>query len=106
MIRLVRKLLALRTAEPVFRYGEFYCHQDWERWQSRGLLLFSRGLGPTYALVALNFTDAEQITEFWFPVAGDYPERLEGRAPLRAVPAGPAVALTIPSHYGGVWLHA
>ena len=106
MIRLVRRLLALRTAEPVFRYGEFYCHQDWERWQSRGLLLFSRGLGTTYALVALNFTDAEQTTEFWFPVAGDYPERLEGRAPLRALPAGQAVSLTIPSHYGGVWLHA
>jgi hypothetical protein len=106
MIRLVRTLLALRTAEPVFRRGEFYCHQDWERWQSRGLLLFSRGLGTTYALVALNFTDAEQTTNFWFPVAGDYPERLEGRAHLNAVPAGQAVSLTIPSNYGCIWLHA
>jgi hypothetical protein len=26
MIRLVRKLLALRNAEPVFRRGEFYFH--------------------------------------------------------------------------------
>jgi 1,4-alpha-glucan branching enzyme len=106
MIRLVRKLLALRNTEPVFRRGAFYLHNDWERWQSRGLLLFSRWIDTTYALVALNFTDAEHTTAFWFPIAGDYTEQLAGRTNLRAVPAGHAVTLTIPAHYGGCWLHA
>jgi 1,4-alpha-glucan branching enzyme len=106
MIRLVRKLLALRNAAPVFRRGAFYVHNDWERWQSRGLLLFSRWIDTTYALVALNFTDAEHTTTFWFPIAGDYTEQLAGQAHLHAVPAGHAVPLTIPSHYGGIWLHA
>ena len=105
MIRVVRKLLALRNTEQVFRRGEFYFHDHWDRWQSRGLLLFSRWIDTTYALVALNFTDVEQTTAFWFPIAGDYTERLEGRAHLSAVPAGHAVSLTIPSHYGCVWLH-
>ena len=60
--------------------------------------------GAEYALVALNFTDAEQTTEFWFPAAGDYDERIDGAAALNGVVAYQPVSFTVPSNHGRAWV--
>ncbi|MGD6978843.1 MULTISPECIES: alpha-amylase family glycosyl hydrolase [Citricoccus] len=104
LITLCRCLLKLRADHDVFRRGQFYFHNHWDQWQSRGLLLFSHWTDECYALVALNFTEQEQATSFWFPRAGDYRERLHGIHDLHAVPEGQPTAFTVPSHYGRVWM--
>lgn len=103
LISLHRKLLALRREQALFRRGQFYFHNHWDQWQSRGVLLFSRFDEQGYALVALNFTDGEQRVPFWFPASGDYREALSG-AVLGGVTAYEPVELTLPSNYGRVWL--
>lgn len=104
LVGLFRKLLALRRDYALFRRGQYYFHNHWEQWQSRGLLLFSRYDERGYALVALNFTGTEQHTQFWFPRSGDYREALHGTSDLEGVRAWEPVPLTVPSHYGRVWL--
>ena len=105
VVGLVRRLLALRRTAPEFRTGEHFFYNDYPRYQSRGLLLFSRIEGTSFSLVALNFTDAEQTVPFWFPLAGDYIEQLHG-SPVdnrMNVAALSEQSITIPSHYGRVW---
>jgi len=104
LISLHRNLLALRRDNHLFRRGTFYFHNHWEQWQSRGLLLFSRYDESGYALVALNFTDRDQQTEFWFPSGGTYRQALGGSDNLTSVVAGAPTLLNVPSNYGGVWL--
>lgn len=105
MIRLVRRLVALRRTQPVFRQGGYFFINDWEGQQRHGLLLFERRFGNTYALVALNFSDADQLAEVTLPLDGDYHEQLHGQAldELTAA-AGSRVTLQVPSNYGRVWL--
>jgi maltooligosyltrehalose trehalohydrolase len=104
LISLHRNLLALRRDTDLFRRGAFFFHNHWEQWQSRGLLLFSRSDPSGYALIALNFTDTDQETQFWFPGGGTYREALEGSDNLTGVVAGAPTSLTVPSNYGRVWL--
>jgi maltooligosyltrehalose trehalohydrolase len=104
-IGLIRNLLKLRNSQDVFRCGEYYFHNDWNRWQSNGLLLFSRWIANKYALVALNFTDADLDTVFWFPIAGNYQDCLHGRDSLNNVVPYQPVNISVPSNYGKVWLH-
>ncbi|HEX9047214.1 MAG TPA: alpha-amylase family glycosyl hydrolase, partial [Verrucomicrobiae bacterium] len=103
--RLVRKLLRLRRQRDEFRRGQHFFYNDWDRYQSRGLLLFSRASGNQFSVVALNFSDSDQTVPFYFPLAGTYAEQLHGNAAdlLQNVPALAETALTIPSHYGRVW---
>jgi 1,4-alpha-glucan branching enzyme len=103
LIGLYRRLLRLRRDHDVIRRGDYYFHNHWDRWQSRGLLLFSRKDDQHYALVAMNFTDEDQITQFWFPHSGRYREMLHGTANLDVVHALEPVDIPVPSNYGGVW---
>jgi maltooligosyltrehalose trehalohydrolase len=103
MIGLVRTLLRLRRDGPQFRQGDHYFYDQWDRYQSRGVLLFSRQHAGTFSLVALNFDDADQRVPFWFPAGGDYQEELHGHDTLRGVAEGAQQWLTVPSNYGRVW---
>jgi 1,4-alpha-glucan branching enzyme len=106
VIGLVRRLLELRHSSEEFRAsdGHFF-YNDYARYQGRGLLLFSRSEGANFSLVALNFTDAEQIAPFWFPFDGDYHEQLHGRPEdqLLGVKKLTEQWLKVPSNYGRVW---
>ena len=104
MIGLYRKLIALRRDERVFRRGQYYFFNDWQRFQSRGVLLFKRHDAMGWALVALNFSDREQHVDFVFEYSGDYREMLHGDENLDGVRTGEPMSLRIPSHYGRVWL--
>ncbi|MGA1870163.1 MAG: alpha-amylase family glycosyl hydrolase [bacterium] len=108
MIRLFRKLIALRKQEPVFRRGDHYFINNWDYHQWRGLLLFKRYNEDALALVALNFSEYDHAVDFTFDRDGDYHEQLHGKdAPnlnLLGIHAGNTKTLNIPSHYGRVWL--
>ena len=104
-VGLTRKLLKLRRQNKEFRSGEHFFYNDYSRYQSRGLLLFSRYIDSKFSLIALNFSDSEQTVPFWFPIAGNYVEQLH-RQPadsLQSVPALTEISLRIPSNYGKVW---
>jgi 1,4-alpha-glucan branching enzyme len=103
VVRLVRRLLRLRRSRAELRSGDHFFYNHHERYQSKGVLLFSRQLGEAFSLVALNFGDAEQVVPFWFPKDGDYREELDGRDNLPGVTAGTQYWLTIPSNYGRIW---
>lgn len=104
LIALVRKLLQVRRQRSQLRRGSYFFFNHWDRYLSRGILLFARYSGPQYTLVAVNIGDTEQTVPFWFPVGGDYVEELHGGdlglkgiVPLQETP------LTIPSYYGRIW---
>lgn len=102
VIRLVRRLLAIRRQDH-FRRGEHYFYNNYGRYQSKGVLLFSRSADQSFSLVALNFTDQDHSVPFTFPLAGDYREELHGQANLSALAAEEERWLTIPSNYGCIW---
>ena len=103
-IALIRKLLRVRRTRPHIRQGAHFFFNDWNRYQSRGVLMFARYAGANYTLVALNVGDTDQTVPFWFPIAGNYVEELHGGAlDLHAVAALQETPLTIPSHYGRIW---
>ena len=105
VVGLVRKLLRVRKARAHLRQGTYFFFNDWDRYQSRGVLMFARyDSGGGYTLIGVNTGDGEQTVPFWFPIAGNYVEELHGGAlSLRNIPALQEVALTIPSHYGRIW---
>lgn len=103
VLGLVRKLLALRNRSAWIRGGDHYFYNHWERYQSKGCLLFSRSDGAHFSLVALNFSEQEQRVPFWFPTGGDYREELHGLDNLDDVVAGQARWLTLPGNYGRIW---
>lgn len=103
VIALVRRLMRLRRGESQFRHGGHFFYDHHERYQSRGVMLFSRSEGRRFSLVALNFGDHEQAVPFAFPFSGNYREELHGQDNLTGVVAGADVWLTIPSNYGRVW---
>jgi 1,4-alpha-glucan branching enzyme len=72
LVALVRKLTKLRHQGSQFRYGEHYFYNHFDRYQSKSILLFSRWNDSAFSLVALNFSDADQIVPFWFPLDGNY----------------------------------
>lgn len=104
VLRLVRRLLRLRREHEEFRRGDFYFHNDWEAYQSRGVLLYSRSTPASWSLVALNFSGVGQWVPFVFPRAGAHVEQLHG-LPGDAFHAAPGTArqLWLPSNYGRVW---
>lgn len=105
IVGLVRKLLRLRRQRAELRRGEHFFYDDFARYQSRRLLLFSRRQGSAFSLVALNFGDAEQQVSFAFPLAGTYEEQLHGQAADRlvGVTGGANVTLRVPGNYGRIW---
>lgn len=103
ILQLVRKLIRLRRNGSQFQSGDFYFYNDWDQYQSRGLLLFSRSDAHRFSLVALNFGDSDQSVPFVFPRSGWYQEELHGSDNFALTNAGEVRWLTIPSHYGRVW---
>ena len=106
-LRLVRRLLKLRQERRELRRGDVYFFNDPPRYQNRGLLLFARWQGTAYTLVALNMSGQEQWAPFWFPIAGNYQEKLHGgeepQLNLSGVGALQETWLAIPPNYGRVW---
>jgi len=102
IIRLVRRLLQIRRRAH-FRKGEHFFYNDYGRYQSKGVLLFSRSADQSFSLVALNFTGHDQSVPFSFPFPGDYMEELHGQRNLRGLAAEEERWLTIPSNYGCIW---
>ena len=100
-IWLTRRLMKLRRKAQFLR-GEHWFYDDPERYQSRGLLLYSRRAGDAFSLVALNFTDSDQKAYFSFPLGGDYYEEIHGEDSFRAG-AGEWLEICIPSNYGRIW---
>ncbi len=104
IVSLIRKLLRIRRARAHVRQGSYFFFNDWDRYQSRGVLMFARYAGSRYTLVAVNTGEVDQTAPFWFPIAGDYSEELHGGSlNLTNIPALQEVGLTIPSHYGRIW---
>lgn len=101
MIWLVRRLLKLRKS-PQFQYGEHWFYDDPQRYQSKGVLLFSRKYKDAFSLIALNFGDSDQIVPFQFPLAGRYSEELHQQDNFK-VAAGEERMMTVPSNYGRIW---
>jgi 1,4-alpha-glucan branching enzyme len=102
MTSLVRKLLTLRK-QPQIRRGDHYFYNDYDRYQNKNVLLFSRSYNNHFSLVALNFGDEEQTVPFTFPRGGDYQEELHGNDNLNGISEGQECWLNIPSNYGRVW---
>jgi 1,4-alpha-glucan branching enzyme len=105
VVSLVRRLLALRRNGQEFRSGAHYFYNEFGRYQSQGVLLFSRYEGASFSLVALNFGAAERSVPFWFPMGGDYVEQLHDNPEDRrlGVTALTEQWLTVPGNYGRVW---
>jgi len=104
LVKLVRKLLRIRRNRPQLRSGACYFFNDWDRYLSKGLLLFARYNGPAYTLVAINTSDVDQTVPFWFPIGGDYLEELHGGdLNLSGIVPLQETSLHVPSHYGRIW---
>ena len=104
LVRLVRKLLGIRRNRPQLRRGAYYFFSDWNRYLSKGILLFARYNAPAYTLVAINIGDTDQTVPFWFPIGGNYVEELHGGAlNLNGIVSLQETALAVPSHYGRIW---
>ncbi|MDU9050898.1 MAG: alpha-amylase family glycosyl hydrolase [Candidatus Electrothrix sp. Rat3] len=107
MIALFRKMLALRKSCAEFREGDYYFHNHYENYQSKGVLLFHRRLGSVLSLVVLNFSDQEQWVPSSFALGGNYQEMLHGADDpalhIGQVSAGETKWLQVPGNYGRVW---
>jgi maltooligosyltrehalose trehalohydrolase len=102
VLKLLRKLTRIRRGNVQFQTGDYYFYNDWEKYQSNGLLLFSRSSGGRFSLTALNFTDTEVTVPFVFPRAGQWVEMLHG-ADNFTTTAGEQRWLAVPSNYGRIW---
>jgi len=104
VLKLVRRLLAIRSRLPQIREGAYFFFNDWDRYLRLGVLMFARYIGSQYTLVAVNTGDSDQTVPFWFPIGGDYVEELHGGdLGLKGIAPLDETALTIPSHYGRIW---
>ena len=103
IIALVRKLIKIRREQTQFTGGNYFFYNNYDRYQSKNLLLFSRQDNRKFSLVAINFGDSEQSVPFWFPIAGDYQEELHGKNNLINVPKEREYQINIPSNYGRIW---
>jgi len=104
VVQLVRKLLRIRRMRTHIRNGNYFFFNDWDRYQSKGVLLLARYKGTAYTLVAINVGNDDQTVPFWFPIGGNYVEELHGGAlDLGGIVSFQETRLTVPSHYGRIW---
>jgi 1,4-alpha-glucan branching enzyme len=104
VVKLVRKLLRIRKNRSHLRRGAYFFFNDWDRYLSKGLLLFARYNGSAYTLVGINTGDSDQTVPFWFPIGGNYVEELHGgELDLSGIVPLQETSLTVPSHYGRIW---
>jgi 1,4-alpha-glucan branching enzyme len=102
-VSLTRKLIKIRKNSPQFLYGSHYFYNNYDSYQSKNLLLFSRQYENKFSLIALNFGCSDQTVPFWFPISGNYAEELHVENSLINVPLFTEYWLTIPSNYGRIW---
>ncbi|HEU4855127.1 MAG TPA: alpha-amylase family glycosyl hydrolase [Nitrosospira sp.] len=105
LVKLTRNLVSLRKNCAELRRGSHYFYSDYERYLSRGILLFHRVTDDAMSLIAVNFTEAEQAVPFRFTRTGRYVEQLHGQDNFVAT-EGEERWLTIPSNYGRIWRSA
>jgi 1,4-alpha-glucan branching enzyme len=114
MISLYRRLGGLRRSTRALRGRDSYYYNQ-QSLQGNQVLIYSRHAAATateaesWALVLLNFGGSDSAVEAPFPAAGTWREMLDDSfraAPLEVTPgeAGQAIALTVPSNYGQVWV--
>jgi 1,4-alpha-glucan branching enzyme len=103
IIRLVRKLTKIRRGGAQFTDGTHYFYNDYNNFNSKGLLAFSRQNAGTFSLVVVNFTDQPQTASFAFPISGTYVEQIEGVLTLPGVVMSVPQSVTVPSNYGCIW---
>ena len=103
IIRLVRKLTKIRQGGVQFSDGQHYFYNDYDNFNSKGLLAFSRQSGTAFSLVVVNFTDQQKTRSFAFPTGGSYIEQIDGTQNLAGVIAGAVLTISLPSDYGCVW---
>jgi maltooligosyltrehalose trehalohydrolase len=101
-IALVRKLIKIRRERPQFRYGEHFFYDNYDRYQSKNVILFSRQYGSNFSLVALNFSDQEQTVPFNFPFNGDYVDELSGYNDLKGLTNEKECWLNVHSNFGRI----
>lgn len=102
LVKLVRALLGIRRDGAQFRSGDHYFFNDWMRYQSKGLLVFSRSDAQRHSVVALNFSGVDQRAPLTLARAGNYREELHGLDNF-AAGAGEERWLEIPGNYGRIW---
>jgi len=107
LVHLVRALLQIRRSLPQFRTGSQYLYND-AAYAAQHLVLFSRGTGSQFSLVAVNLSDTDALTSFTFPQAGLYHEQLaralgDPNPQDLTTASGAPTAFRVPSNYGGVW---
>lgn len=105
LVKLTRNLVSLRKNCAELRRGSHYFYSDYERYLSRGILLFHRETDDAMSLIAVNFTNAEQAVSFRFSRTGSYVEQLHGQDNFVATEREERW-LTIPSNYGRIWRSA
>ena len=103
MISLVRKLIRIRRNRIQMRRGEHYFYNHFNRYQSKGVMMFARCHEEHFSLVALNFSDRDQRVTFSFPFAGNYREELHGEDNLVDIAEKQVEWLVVPSNYGRIW---
>ena len=102
VLRLIRRLTRVRRDNAPLLEGDFYFYNDWDKYQSHGVLLYSRSTASSFSLVALNFTDGDASVPFTFVRGGSYSELLHGNDGF-SIAGGDQRWLTIPSNYGRIW---
>ena len=114
LISLYRRLGGLRSSTRALRGRDSY-YFNTASLQGNQVLIYSRHAAATeaeaesWALVLLNFGDSDGAVQAPFPAAGTWREMVDDSfraAPLEVIAgqAGQAIALTVPSNYGQVWV--
>jgi len=107
IISLVRKLIRLRRERKQLRVGDHFFYDNYDLYQSKSIVLFSRRYQDNFSLIALNFSDQDQTVPFVFPLDGDYVEGLHGKEVesmnLKNVASGIETKILVPSNYGRIW---
>lgn len=107
MIKLFRKLLAIRKSASQFRRGAHYFHNHYDNYQSKQVLLFYRYDERNFSLVALNFGDQTQKVPYTFEKSGIYTEMLHGEDDpslnLQVSRNHQTIWLELPGNYGRIW---
>lgn len=107
IIELIRKLIKLRINNSQFRNGDHYFYNDFNEYQSKNVMIFSRKNDTKFSLIAINFGNEDQKIHFTFPYSGNYHEELHGlenaNLNLNNINSNNEVLLDIPSNYGRIW---
>lgn len=104
IIKLYRSLIKKRIGNEVFRYGTYFFVNDWEEYQSKGVLIFERKHDDKIAIVCLNFSSVDTTIKLKLNIGGNYSEIIDNQEKMTNVMNGNNVSISIPSNYGQVWM--